>query len=125
GFPCCATRNVPYLSSAAGTDCSSVTPDNVGFLIGDTPFALAFGPSTWPEPWKSRAFVATHGAVTSWVGARIVAITIDPQTGMPQPGQSAQGEVDSGSMHDFANGWDDASHGHGRPAALEFSSDGR
>ncbi len=32
---------------------------------------------------------------------------------------------DQGSMTDFATGWDDGTLTHGRPAAVEFSSDGR
>jgi glucose/arabinose dehydrogenase len=28
-------------------------------------------------------------------------------------------------MSDFATGWDDGSHAHGRPTAVTFSSDGR
>jgi hypothetical protein len=28
-------------------------------------------------------------------------------------------------MGDFATGWDDTTHTHGRPAAIEFAADGR
>jgi hypothetical protein len=67
--------------------------------------------------------VATHGAAGSWKGARMVAIPMDPTTGLPMPSTNVSG-MDVG-MVDFATGWDDNSHGHGRPAAVSFSSDGR
>jgi glucose/arabinose dehydrogenase len=74
--------------------------------------------------WSGAAIVATHGAAGSWTGARMVAIAMDPTTGMPMPGTNMNGS-DMGSMTDFATGWDDGTLSHGRPAAVEFSSDGR
>jgi glucose/arabinose dehydrogenase len=126
GFPCCATQGVAYDTSPAGTNCAAVTPENVSWLIGDTPFGLAFAPSTWPGMWSGSAIVTTHGAAGSWVGARVVAIAMDPTTGMPVPGtDNFTPEHDEGSMTDFATGWDDGTLTHGRPAAVEFSADGR
>jgi glucose/arabinose dehydrogenase len=124
GFPCCATKNLPYAESPPGTDCSAVTSESVSFLVGDTPFALAFAPSTWPAPYANSAFVATHGAAGSWIGARMVTIAMDPTTGLPVPGSDTSGP-DSGGVTDFATGWDDQTLTHGRPAALDFSTDGR
>jgi glucose/arabinose dehydrogenase len=123
GFPCCATKNLPYADIAA-TDCSKVTSEDVGFLIGDTPFGLAFAPSNWPGSWANRAIVANHGAAGSWSGARIVGIAMDPNTGLPLPGNNNNGQ-NMGSMVDFATGWDDGTLQHGRPAALDVSPDGR
>jgi glucose/arabinose dehydrogenase len=124
GFPCCATKGLPYTESPSGTDCSKVTADTVSWLIGDTPFGLAFAPSTWPGMWAGAAIVTTHGAAGSWVGARVVAIAMDPSTGMPLPGTNMNGQ-DMGSMTDFATGWDDGTLAHGRPSAVELSPDGR
>jgi glucose/arabinose dehydrogenase len=124
GFPCCATQDLPYTDSPLGTDCSTVTPEGVSFLIGDTPFGLAFAPSTWPAPFAGNAIVATHGAFSVWTGARMVAIVMDPATGLPMPGSDTTGP-NSGSVTDFATGWDDTTRTHGRPAALDFSADGR
>jgi glucose/arabinose dehydrogenase len=123
GYPCCATQNLAY-SQWQGADCSKVTPDTVSWLIGDTPFGLAFAPSTWPGMWAGAAIVTTHGAAGSWVGARMVAIAMDASTGMPKPGTNMNGQ-DMGSMTDFATGWDDGTLMHGRPAAVELAPDGR
>jgi glucose/arabinose dehydrogenase len=124
GFPCCATTNAPYPDISPVPDCSSVATDEVSWLIGDTPFGLEFEPGLWPAPWAGVALVATHGAAGTWVGARIVAISLDPVTGLPVPGNDLNGN-DTGAMSDFATGWDDGSYAHGRPAALTFSADGR
>ena len=123
GFPCCATTNTPY-KDIAPTDCSKITPEDVSFLIGDTPFGVAFEPGRWTGMWAGRAYVPNHGAAGSWKGARMVAVDMDPSTGLPVPGTNVNGK-DEGGMVDFATGWDDGSLAHGRPAAVEFSSDGR
>jgi glucose/arabinose dehydrogenase len=125
GFPCCATKNLPYGTQPPSTNCANVTAEDVSWFIGDTPFGLAFAPSSWPGMWSGAAIVATHGAAGSWVGARMVAIAMDASTGLPKPGTNMNGEVDMGSMTDFATGWDDQTNTHGRPAALEFAPDGR
>lgn len=124
GFPCCATTNLPYPSSPSGTDCSTVTPDTNSFIIGDTPFNVDFEPGSWPGMWAGRAYVVTHGSAGMWQGARMVAIPVDPMTGLP----TASSDLDAGAnvgMVDFATGWDDGTLLHGRPAALAFSKDGR
>jgi glucose/arabinose dehydrogenase len=123
GFPCCATKNLPY-ADIAPTDCSMVTAEDVGFFIGDSPFGLAFAPSTWPAPFAGSAMIANHGAAGTWLGARLVAVAMDPNTGLPLPGDNNDG-TNHGSMTDFATGWDDGTLTHGRPAALEMAPDGR
>jgi glucose/arabinose dehydrogenase len=126
GFPCCATKGDAFPASPSGTDCSMVTQDTVGFYIGDTPFGLGFAPATWPSPWSGVAIIANHGAAGSWVGARVTAIDMDATTGLPNPGNDlAMPGSDTGSLHAFATGWDDGTLSHGRPAAVEFSPDGR
>jgi glucose/arabinose dehydrogenase len=129
GFPCCATTNLPYQFSPAGTDCSKVAQETNSFVIGDTPFDLDFEQGFWPGTWNRRVFVVTHGAAGSWTGARMVAIPTDPTTGAPLPSTDT---VDGGAtdgpdvgMNDFATGWDDGTKAHGRPAAVAFAPDGR
>ena len=78
----------------------------------------------WPAPWKGDAIVTLHGIAGSWVGARIVAIAMDPTTGLPVAGSDLDGS-DTGGMTDFAKGWDDGKFDHGRPASLAFTGDGR
>jgi glucose/arabinose dehydrogenase len=127
GFPCCATHNLPYEDVQPSTpvpDCSAVTPDNASFVIGDTPFGIDFEANKWPAPWTGDAFVSTHGAAGSWAGARIVAIAMDPSTGLPTPSTDRNGS-NEGGMVDFATGWSGGNRAGGRPAAVTFASDGR
>jgi glucose/arabinose dehydrogenase len=123
GFPCCATHDLPF-SDFPGADCSSVTPENVSFLIGDTPFGIDFEPGKWPAPYTGSAFVPLHGAVETWAGARVVAIAVDPSTGWLSPASDVDG-ANTGAMTDFATGWDDGRYVSGRPAAVAFARDGR
>jgi glucose/arabinose dehydrogenase len=123
GFPCCATKDMPY-QDIQSSDCSKVTPEDVGFLIGDTPMGVDFAPASWPSMWAGRAMVVNHGAAGSWVGARVVGIAMDAATGLPLPSSNTSG-TNMGGMADFATGWDDGTLTHGRPAAVEFSPDGR
>jgi glucose/arabinose dehydrogenase len=127
GFPCCATTNLPYPDSGPDANCGVVTPDTTSFFIGDTPFGIAFQSPTapWPAPWNGKAIIALHGASGSWQGERVVAVDIDPATGLLKPGTNIHGHHDQGGITAFADGWDDGSLAHGRPAAVEFSSDGR
>jgi glucose/arabinose dehydrogenase len=131
GFPCCATHNVPYsgvvYEDSRGTpDCSGVTPDTVSFAIGDTPFGIDFETGKWPAPWRGRAFVALHGVVGSWTGARIVAVGLDPATGGLLPASDVFPDAGTpNAMLDFATGWDDHHQDHGRPTAIAFAPDGR
>lgn len=127
GFPCCATQNLPYadvIPSSPTPDCSGITPDTASFLIGDTPFGLDFELGKWPAPWTGDAFVASHGAAGSWAGARIVAIGMDPTTGLPVPSSDRNGD-DEGGMIEFATGWNASQRQNGRPAAITFAPDGR
>jgi glucose/arabinose dehydrogenase len=132
GFPCCAGQALPYtgmtyMDRDGGTpDCSGVTADTDSFIIGHTPFGLDFETAMWPQPWRGRVFVTLHGVNGSWEGARVVAIPLDPNTGLPTPAT----ELDGGgpnpdSMLDFATGWDDGARDHGRPAPIAFAPDGR
>jgi glucose/arabinose dehydrogenase len=139
GFPCCATANEPYngqfYSDTHGApDCSGVTPETVSFVIGHTPFGIDFETGQWPAPWRGRAFVALHGVVGSWEGARVVGIALDPTTGNLLPSTDIHPTASmANNMLDFATGWYDplafdgggASTGHGRPTAIAFAPDGR
>lgn len=123
GFPCCATQGLPF-SDFPGADCSRVTPEDVSFLIGDTPFGIDFEPGRWPAPYTGSAFVPMHGAIETWEGARVVAIAVDPSTGLLLSASDVDGG-NSGAMTDFATGWDDGRFLNGRPAAVAFAPDGR
>jgi glucose/arabinose dehydrogenase len=130
GFPCCATRDVPFSGVSPVPDCSAMTPDTNAFVIGETPFGVDFEPNAWPAPWTGDAFVVMHGVCCgSWAGARIASIAMDPNTGLPlastDVGANGGFGADQGAMTDFATGWDDGTHAHGRPAAVVFSNDGR
>src|SRR5262249_35694776 len=85
GFPCCATKGLPYSGAPSNSDCSGVAQEGNSFLIGDTPFGVDFEPGYWAGTWNRRAYVVTHGAAGSWTGARMVAIPMDPGTGLPLP----------------------------------------
>jgi glucose/arabinose dehydrogenase len=124
GHPCCFARNVPAHGLNPAPDCSSMTPEDVSFVIGDTPFGVDFEPGLWPAPLTRSAFVVLHGAYGMWEGARIVSVDMNPADGLPYPGTSVPG-VAMGAMSDFATGWEDGSPGHGRPSAVIFAPDGR
>ena len=51
GFPCCATRNLPYSGvtnqKGAAPSCGGVTAESNAFIIGDTPFGIEFEPGRW------------------------------------------------------------------------------
>jgi glucose/arabinose dehydrogenase len=132
GYPCCATQGVPYAGTTdqhdATPDCAAVTGESNAFLIGDTPFGVDFEGGRWPAPWTGQAFVVTHGALGTWAGARMVAIPMNPATGLPEPSTNLDGGA--AGMVDFATGWDPAQVDggvmtNGRPAALAFAPDGR
>jgi glucose/arabinose dehydrogenase len=121
GFPCCYGRNLPQV---ANQDCSTIVPENVAFLIGDTPFAFDFEIGRWPSPYTGSIFVPLHGAAGTWKGARIVAVATDAGTGLPQMGSDLL-MSNVGGISDFATGWDDGHFANGRPAAITFAADGR
>jgi glucose/arabinose dehydrogenase len=120
GFPCCATANTPYELVSGSPNCADVAQETVSFVVGDTPFNFDFETGVWPAPYTHDIFVTLHGAVGSWIGARIVAIPTQ-SNGMPVPSS----DLGTSSFVDFAKGWDDGAQDHGRPAAIAFSSDGR
>jgi len=124
GYPCCATKDLPYLFDVINVipDCSLITPEDVSFIVGDTPFTFDFERGKWPAPYTNSIFVPLHGSAGGWIGARLVAIAVDPVTGFPKPGTNLGG-TSSGAMTDFATGWE--SHTHGRPTVVEFAADGR
>ncbi|HEY3592446.1 MAG TPA: hypothetical protein VGL13_01170, partial [Polyangiaceae bacterium] len=121
GFPCCYGRDLPEV---ANQDCSMITPEDVAFLIGDTPFAFDFELNKWPSPYTGSIFVPLHGAAGNWKGARIVAVATDASTGLPVRGSDLL-MSNAGGISDFATGWDDGTLNHGRPAAITFAADGR
>ncbi len=131
GFPCCATRDVPYSGvtySDTGRmpDCSGVAVESTSFIIGHTPFGLDFEPGLWPAPWTHRVFVTLHGDNGLWSGARVVAIPLEPSTGLPLPAtELVDASPAADNMTPFATGWDDGNRDHGRPAPVAFSPDGR
>lgn len=124
GFPCCASKDLPYLDVSPRPNCSTVMSEPASFTIGHTPFDLDFEPGKWPAPWANRVYVPLHGVYGTWAGARVVAIETDPVSGQPLPGTDLGG-MSSGSMIDFATGWDDGTKTHGRPANVAFAPDGR
>jgi glucose/arabinose dehydrogenase len=124
GFPCCATKDKPFPEDP-NADCSTVAPEDASFLIGDTPFSFDFERGKWPAPYTGAAFIPLHGAAGTWRGARLVAVAMDPKTGLPLPGDDLTGGMSSGGMQDFATGWDDRMLANGRPGAVEFAADGR
>jgi glucose/arabinose dehydrogenase len=125
GFPCCATKDMPFAGIDPEPDCSEVMSENATFLIGHTPFDLDFETGKWPAPWNNRVYVPLHGIVGSWRGARVVGIAMDPITGDVLPGSDMESGMSTGAMVDFATGWDDGRRSHGRPANVAFAPDGR
>src|SRR5262249_3691637 len=75
-------------------------------------------------PYAGSAIVSLHGAAGTWLGARVVAIAMDPATGLPLPAADLQGHS-TGAMTNFATGWDDHTLAHGRPADLTFAPEER
>jgi len=124
GFPCCATRNVPFSGILPVPDCSGVQADIDSYKVSSSPFGLDFETGVWPAPFTGSVFIAMHGAFASWVGERIVTIQTDPSTGRPLPASNVDGS-DTGAMSDFVTGYDDGSQSHGRPADITFAKDGR
>jgi len=124
GFPCCASQNLPFNGISPTPNCSTVVPETNSFIVGNTPFGLDFETGKWPAPYTNNTFIAMHGTVGSWSGARIVSIQMDPATGRPLPGGNTGG-TDMGSLSDFLTGYDDGSQKHGRPSDVTFAADGR
>jgi glucose/arabinose dehydrogenase len=140
GFPCCATKMTPYEQQqfqdpqgepmsgqlVQPSDCAGVAAEDVALKIGDTPFGIDFEGGRWDAPWQNRAFVTMHGAVGSFIGSRVVAIALDPMSGMPEPSSDLDGILEAApNMMDFVTGWDDGTLAHGRATALAFGDDGR
>jgi glucose/arabinose dehydrogenase len=133
GFPCCATQYTPFSGAeyqdngqlVTPADCAGVSAENVSFEIGHTPFGLDFETGRWPSPWTGRAFVPLHGDVGSWLGARVVAIALDPDTGLPLPASELDAAATGDNLLTFSTGWDDGMLDHGRPTTIAFAADGR
>lgn len=133
GYPCCATADRAYggvlaLSQSGQPsrtpECSQVAEETVAFHIGRSPMGLDFEPERWPEPWRGNVLMGLHGEFGTWVGAKVVALARDPVTGAPRPASELAGG-DPAALRDFASGWDDGQHAHGRPDDVSFSADGR
>jgi glucose/arabinose dehydrogenase len=129
GFPCCATKDLPYngaryADDGSAPDCSGIPPETDSFVVNHTPFGLDFETGRWPTPWKGRVFITLHGAFGSWAGARVVSIALDTN-GLPLPGTDLPGDAGENSLLEFASGWDDGQRDHGRPAPVTFAPDGR
>jgi glucose/arabinose dehydrogenase len=136
GYPCCATKDVVNIDQQTGNpevysdtdampDCTGIAPETDSFIIGNTPFGLDFETGVWPAPWTDRVFVTLHGAAGSWAGARLVSVALDPMTGLPLPASELTTDGGPNSLLEFATGWDDGTHTHGRPAPITFAPDGR
>jgi glucose/arabinose dehydrogenase len=130
GHPCCATKDVPfagtlYADTMQAPDCSAVALESDAFTIGDTPFGLDFETGKWPAPWSRSLFVTLHGSGGAWYGARVVAIAVDPSTGLPVSASELGDAGASSGLIEFATGWDDGLQDHGRPASIAFAADGR
>ncbi len=119
GFPCCATEGTPF-ANVGSPNCSRVPAEDVGLVIGDTPFGIDFEPGKWPPPFRSNMIAVLHGAVGSWIGARVLAIPTEPDGNLV-----SSSDLQCGVISDLATGWDDGSQLHGRPAAITFAKDGR
>ena len=127
GHPCCATKNKPYSDLGQNADCSGVASEIDSFFVGNTPFDLDYELGRWPDPWGNRAYVAVHGAYSTWEGARIIGIELDAMTGQVLPGSDLPG-MKAGAMRDFATGWElngSQDRSHGRPTVVTFAPDGR
>jgi len=146
GYPCCASNKLPYsdvcLTCSAQTEsvgnstpacmtagmcspnCDAVKPDDNAFLIGNTPFGFDFIDAQFPPPWNNQVIVALHGEFASWAAAKVVAIAMDPSTGLPMPSSTVTG-APLGAQQDFLTGWDDGKLDHGRPSDVVVSNDGR
>jgi glucose/arabinose dehydrogenase len=134
GFPCCATKNLAFpgtqfsdkSQSVQNSDCAGVTQEDVSFQIGHTPFGLDFETGIWTDVWSKRVFVALHGDVGTYTGSRVVAISLDPATGLPvSTSDLSTGMSQAPNMMDFVTGWDDERQDHGRATAVAFGADGR
>ena len=133
GFPCCATQYTPFTGSeyqdtgvvVTPADCADVSAENVSFEIGHTPFGIDYETGRWPAPWTNRAFLPLHGDVGTWYGARIVAIALDPDTGLPLPASELDAAATGDNLLTFGTGWDDGLQDHGRPTTIAFAADGR
>lgn len=121
GYPCCATKDLPYMGVFPVPDCSKVALETDSFIIGRTPFDLDYDRGLWPSPWNKNFVVSLHGDFGTWQGARVVGIQRDPGTGDPVAGS----ELTMTGIADFATGWDDGKLDHGRPDGVAFAADGR
>jgi glucose/arabinose dehydrogenase len=127
GFPCCATKDLPYLGMTyleGGTpDCSGTAAETDSFVVKYTPFGVDFETGKWPAPWTGRAFVTLHGQAGDWTGIGLVSVGVDPSTGALLPGTDLAVDAGANTLLTFASGWE--SHDHGRPAPITFAADGR
>jgi glucose/arabinose dehydrogenase len=108
--------DAPLPTGSPVPDCSTVPAPDRSVPLHDTPFGMDFEPGSWPAPYGSSLFIAMHGQFETWRGARVVMVVLDAVTGAPRADVP---------IADFATGWDDGSHAHGRPSDVTFAPDGR
>jgi glucose/arabinose dehydrogenase len=119
GYPCCATKGVPYAGTGA-PNCSLVASETVALEIGNTPFGIDFEPGLWPAPYTKNMLVTLHGEAGDFAGERVIRIVMLAD-GMPEKTT----DIGPSNVTDFATGWDGTRGAHGRPAAVTFAPDGR
>lgn len=117
GYPCCYDRGSPSPANPMGAafNCNNVTPSQLGFPVGHTPFGHDFAPSTWPAPYANGLFVGLHGVVGSW---QYTGINWAPTTG-------AAHDIQADQAMNFLTGWGHGTPNEGRVADLAFAPDGR
>ena len=125
GFPCCATKDLPFPDITPVPDCSTVASEIDSFIVGDTPFDLDFEtgrvagaveqPGVCPAPWRVRDLGGSPRRRHR------------PRS--DHRGGAARARIwtasSSGALAEFASGWDDGTLAHGRPAVVAFAPDGR
>jgi glucose/arabinose dehydrogenase len=115
GYPCCYRQNVP--AAGQSVSCSSITPEEVPFPIGDTPFGLDWERGVWSGNFRSSLFIALHGSFYTsppWEGAAIVWVPTDPTTHAP-----------TGSPTELVTGFGPGGSELDRPSDVTFAPDGR
>ena len=125
GFPCCASHQLAYSGSPTPAPTAPApSPRTTRSTSATRPSASTSRAASGSPCGTASAYVVTHGAAGTWAGARMVSISIDPTTGLPDPSTNIYDGGNIG-MVDFATGWDDGTHMHGRPSAARLASDGR
>ena len=78
------------------------------------------------RPWATARSSRSTASSARTSGSRVVAIALDPATGLPLPSSDLEsGASTAPNMMDFVTGWDDNRQDHGRATAVAFGADGR